>query len=76
MRWGNYSQTLFLKIKIEYISGSFALSYIQFVFNICQVEDYRNILKLRYRPLAFSSYKAFLKNRKMARTSLPASFSA
>ena len=34
---------------------------IQFVFIICQVEGYQNILKLSCRPLAFTSYKAFLK---------------
>ena len=55
MLWRNYSQTLFLKkIKIEHISGSIALSLIQFVF----------ILKLRSRILAFTSYKVFLKNLK------------
>ena len=55
MLWRNYSQTLFLKkIKIVHISGSIALSLIQFVF----------ILKLRSRILAFTSYKVFLKNQK------------
>ena len=40
-------------------------------------EDYRNILKLNWGPLAFTSYiKFFLKkNKKRSRTSLPASFS-
>ena len=32
-------------------------------------------LKLSCRPLAFTSYKAFLTNKKRSRTSLPASFS-
>ena len=31
---------------------------------VCQVEDYRNILKLSCRPLAFTSYKAFAKSKK------------
>ena len=44
-------------------------------FFVCQVEDYQNILKLSCRPLAFTSYKAFLKNKKRSGTSLPASFS-
>ena len=43
---------------------------------VWQVEGYRNILKLSCRPLAFTSYKAFLKNKKRSGTSLPASFSA
>ena len=30
----------------------------------------QNILKLRYRPLAFTSYKAFLKNKKRSGTNL------
>ena len=34
------------------------------VFMVCQVEDYQNILKLRCRPLSFTSYKAFLKNKR------------
>ena len=48
----------------------------QFVLIICQVEDYRNILKLSYRPLAFTSYKVFLKNKKRSWISLPVLFSA
>ena len=32
-------------------------------------------LKLRCRPLAFTSYRAFFKNKKMSETSLRASFS-
>ena len=36
----------------------------QFVFIVRQAGDYRNILKLSCRPLAFSSYKAFLKKNK------------
>ena len=34
------------------------------------------ILKRSCRPLAFTSYEAFLKNKKRSRTSLPVSFSA
>ena len=43
----------------------------QFVFIICQVEGYRNILKLSFRPLVFTSFKLFLKNKKRSGTSLP-----
>ena len=35
-----------------------------------QVEDYRNILKLTSWPLAFTSYQAFLKNKKRSKTNL------
>ena len=44
-------------------------------FMVWQVEDYQNILKLNCRPLVFTSYKAFLKN-KISGASLSASFSA
>ena len=37
---------------------------------------YQKILKLSSRPLAFTAYIAFLKNKKRSGTSLPASFSA
>ena len=45
----------------------------QSAFIVYQVEDYGNTLKLSCRPLAFTSYKAFLKNKKRSGTSLPAS---
>ena len=48
----------------------------QIVFFVCQVEDYRNTLKLSCTPIAFTSYKAFLKNKMRSQTSLPPSFSA
>ena len=64
MWWRNYSQTLFKKIKIEHISGSIFWSFIYFVFIVCQVEGYRNWLKLSRRPLAFISNKVFLKKEK------------
>ena len=41
-----------------------SLSFIQFVFIVCQVKDPQNILKLNCRPLVFTSYKAFLKKVK------------
>ena len=64
----------FLKNQIEHISESISISLMQFVYIVFQVERYQNILKLSCRPLAFTSYKAFLKNKKRSRTSLPASF--
>ena len=49
---------------------------IEFVVIICQVEGYQIILKRSCRPFAFTSFKAFLKNKKRSGTSLPALFSA
>ena len=72
--WRNYTQTLFWKTKIEGISGLTASTFIQFVFILCQVEGYRNMLKLSGRPLTFTSYKGFLKNQKRSRTTLPSHF--
>ena len=60
----------------EKIPRSIGLSFIQLVFIVWQVEGYRNILKLSCRPLAFTSNKAFLKNKKRSGTSLPDLFSA
>ena len=40
-----------------------------------QAEDCRNILKISCRPLAFTSYKASLKNENRSGTSFPGSFS-
>ena len=45
-------------------------------FIVSLVEGYRYILNLSCRPLGFTSYKAFLKNKKRSGTNLPASFSA
>ena len=70
MWWRNYSQTIFQKIRIDYISGSTVECFIQFVFVAYQVDDYRNILKLSCRALAFTSYKYFLKSKRISGTSL------
>ena len=43
---------------------------------ICQVENYRHILKLSYRSLAFTLKIFFFKKKKKSEISLPASFSA
>ena len=48
----------------------------QFVFIVLQAEGYRNILKQSWRPIGFTSYKAFLINKKRSGTGLPATFSA
>ena len=46
------------------------------IFIVCQADDYQNILKLGCIQLAFTSYEAFLKNKKRSGTSLPDLFSA
>ena len=66
-----FSKNSKLNISLDYWS-----SFMKFIFIVCQVEDYRNILKLYHRPLAFIWYKAFLTNKKTFRTSLSAWFSA
>ena len=40
-------------------------SFVKFVFTVCQVKDYRNILKLTCRSLAFTLYKAFQKQKEV-----------
>ena len=54
MRWSE-------KIKIKHISGLIVLSFISLSLLYAK---YRNISKLSCRPLAFTLYKAFLKNKK------------
>ena len=61
MWWKNYSQTLFPKNQ--------NWSYLF-------IEVYQNILKLSCKPLASTSYRAFLKNKKRSETSLPIPFPA
>ena len=51
-------------------------SFIQFVFIVYQVQDYRNILQLSCKSLAFTSNKTFSKNGNSSGTSLPTSCSA
>ena len=48
----------------------------QFAFIVWQAVGYQDILKLSWRPLAFTSFSAFLKNKKESETSLLAAFSA
>ena len=45
-------------------------------FLYIQVNGYRNILKPRCRPLAFTAYEVFKKNEKRSENSHPTSFSA
>ena len=62
-----------------YISASLdqesKVLYKLFLLNV-KLKGYQEILKLRCKPLALTSYKVFLKNKKSSGTSLPGSFSA
>ena len=55
--------------------GSTVWNFIQFIFLYVQVEDYQNILNPRCLQYVFITHKSFLKNKKRAGTSFPASFS-
>ena len=78
--WRNYSQILFPDPFLKSQNCAYflinSLSFIQFVFIVCQDDGYRNIFKLSRRPLAFTSYKTFLKNKTRSGTSLHASLCA
>ena len=49
--------------------------YCLFLLHV-QAQGYRDVMTLRCRPLAFTSFEAFSKNKKRSGTSFPASFSA
>ena len=63
-----------LSISVEQQSKDL-YSLFLFTYIVCQVKGYRNILKLNCKALTFTSYKAFLKNKKRSGTSLPTSLS-
>ena len=48
--------------------------YTVFFFIVCQAEGYLKALKLRCRPHAFTTLKAFCENKKKCGNNLPASF--
>ena len=64
------------KSRLSISLDQYSLNFIQLVFIVCQVEGCQNILKLNCRPLAFTSYNAFPKNKKWSGTNLLTSFSA
>ena len=68
----NVPRTFFRKWKLSILLDQ--LSKVLFI--VCQVKGYRNMWKLNCRPLAFTFYKAFLKEKRRSGTSLPVSFSA
>ena len=70
-----FPEPLFEKIKIEHISWINSLKFQQFVFIVCQVQGYQNILKLSSDYSILFHIKSFLKKEKRSGTSFPASFS-
>ena len=72
---GTNSRLFFKKSKLTIsLDQQSEVSYSLFSLYV-QVEDYQNILKLRFQQLALTSCKAFLKNKNRSGTSLPVSFS-
>ena len=69
-------EKLFLDLFLKNVNLAYLWinSLMLFVFIVCGVVGYRNILKLSCRPLAITSYKAFLQNKNRSGISLPASF--
>ena len=69
---GETIPTPFSKIsKLSYLWIN-SLKFIQFDFIVCQVEAYQNILKLNWRLIAFTSYKASSNSKRRSGTSLSA----
>ena len=77
-------QVLLLKIIIEHISGSTAGNVFRFFVIICLSPGLPKYIKTyilyqnieRFWPLTFTSYKAFIKDKKRSGTSLPTLFYA
>ena len=72
MWWRNYSQSRFLKVKIELISEPVVYSFIQFVFIGYQIEDRRSILKVIAEYLLLSHLKLFQKTKRGFELVVPA----
>ena len=67
--------TLLYKTNMRHIYASTVWTFIKLFLLYAQIEEYQIILNIRCRPIAFTWYKASLKNKKGSATSLPASFS-
>ena len=63
-KYGGQTISRLYNIEIEHISEAMVRSFILFVFIVCKVQGYRNMLKLSCRPFAFTSYKDFFKKQK------------
>ena len=71
MSWRNQSQTLFWKIKIEYISGTTVGNVIQFIFIACPCRGLPKSIETKVLTTCFyvkALYKAFLKSKKKSGT--------
>ena len=64
------------KINIEHIPGWTVWNFSRSVFIVSPSQGLQKVLKLRLWPLAFTSHKAFLKNKTRSETGFPAPFSA
>ena len=64
------------KINIEHIPGWTVWNFSRSVFIVSPSQGLQKVLKLRFWPLAFTSHKAFLKNKTRSETGFPTPFSA
>ena len=64
------------KINIKHIPGWTVWNFSRSVFIVSPSEGLQKVLKLKFWPLAFTSHKAFLKNKTRSETGFPAPFSA
>ena len=64
--WQNHTQNVVEELFPELFLKKSKLRISEFVFIVRQIKGYQKILKLNWRPLAFTLYK----------TSVPATFSA
>ena len=77
----NQTKNVVEKLATRPFSGKLKLSIpldpwskVLYTLTVSQVEGYRNIMKTRCRPFAFTSSSAILENKKSSRTSVPATF--
>ena len=71
----NFGGETILRTFLENL-GIISLKFYKFVFIVCQVEGYRNILKLSCRLLPITSNTAFCKNKKRSGISFTGLLSA
>ena len=70
----NYSRPFSKKSKLSISLNELSKVLYSLPLLYVKLRTIQNILKLSWRPLAFNSYNAFLKNKKWSGTSLPVSF--
>ena len=74
MWWKSWSQTFFLKVKVEHIFGLKCEILYSLIFILS--EKLAKYIETKVQTYIFASYKAFLLIRKRSGTSLTVSFSA